>query len=324
MISKHAAALAAGLMVCVSAQMAAAQTPYPTRQIRVLVGFAPGGPTDVMARIFSQRMAVSLGQPVVIENRTGANGNVAAELTAKAPPDGYTMLYGTSALALSPALYKKLNYDAIAELSPIALTAVVPLVLAVHPSVPAKTLAEFIAYMKANPGKLNFASAGVGNVTHLGAALFMHAQGLQAVHVPFNGSAPAAAAVAGGHVHFTTDTVNTSQPLIADGQMRALAVMGTKRVAILPNTPTFEEAGIPNISIGAWQGFVVPAKTPAEIIARLNAAALEAVADKEVKTKVETLGGQTLGSTPQQYADFLKSETARLAEVVKNAGIKQE
>ena len=323
MSTRCAGLLATGLLLD-SASGAFAQAAYPTRQIRVLVGFAPGGPTDVMARIFSQRMSVMLGQPVVIENRTGANGNVAAEQTAKAPPDGYTMLYGTSALALSPALYKKLNYDAIADLSPVALTAVVPLVLAVHPSVPAKTLAEFIAYMKANPGKLNFASAGLGNVTHLGAALFMHSQSLQAVHVPFNGSAPAAAAVAGGHVHFTTDTVNTSQPLIADGQMRALAVMGTKRVAILPDTPTFAEAGIPNISIGAWQGFVAPAKTPPEIIARLNAAALEAIADKDVKTKVETLGGQTLGSTPGEYAEFLKTETVRLAEVVKNAGIKQE
>ena len=316
--------LAAAAMLIAAPHIAAAQDVYPTHPIRLLVGFAPGGPTDVIARLLAARMGTTLGQPVVIENRPGANGNLAAETTARAPPDGYTVLYGTSALALSPSLYKKLSYDVMSELAPVGLTAVVPLVLAVHPSVPVKTLAEFIAYMKANPGKLNFASAGLGNVTHLGAAMFLHSQGLQAVHVPFNGSAPAATAVAGGHVHFLTDTVNTSQPLILDGKMLALAVMGAKRVAILPDVPTFAEAGIANIEIGAWQGFVVPARTPEPVVAKLNAASREALADAGVKGKLDALGAQTLGSTPKVHGDYLASEIARWAEVIRNAGLKPE
>lgn len=316
-------ALAAGLAVVV-AGAARAQDAFPSRQIRVLVGFAPGGPTDVVARIISQRMSTTLGQPMVIENRPGANGNVAAEATAKAPPDGYTMLYGTSALAFSPSLYKKLSYDVLTELQPIGLTAVVPLVLAVHPSVPVKTVPEFIAYLKANPGKLNYASAGVGNVTHLGAALFLASQGLQAAHVPFNGSAPAATAVAGGHVHFLTDTVNTSQPLIADGKMRALAVMGSKRIALLPDAPTLAEAGLANIEIGAWQGYVVAAKTPAPIVARLNATMREAVADAAVRAKLDALGAQPTGSTPEAHTAYMRSEITRWAAVIKEAGLKPE
>ncbi len=321
MLTRRAIILATAAIAAMCAP-AAAQDAYPARPIKMLVPFPPGGPTDLVARVLADRMATTLGQSIIIENRPGANGNIAADAAARSTPDGYTVLYNTSAIALSPSLFKKLNYDVKTDLVPIALTAVVPLVIAVHPGVPAKTISEFIDYMKANPGKLNYGSAGAGNVTHLGAALFLKSQGLSAAHVPFAGSAPAVTALAGGHIQFVTDTVNSSQSLILDGKLRALAVMTKNRVKALPDVPTLTEAGLANFDIGAWQGLMAPAKTPPEIIAKLNAAALEALKDRSVLDKLAIQGAQPLGSSPEAYGTFIAAEIERWAGVIKDAGVK--
>lgn len=302
---------------------AAAQT-YPSRPIKMLVPFPPGGPTDLVARVLAETMAANLGQPIVIDNRPGANGNIAAEAVAKADPDGYTIVYNTSAVAISPALYAKLGYDIRKDFAPVCLTATVPLVLAIHPSVPAKTVGEFVAHVKSNPGRLSFGSTGIGSVTQLGAALFLASNGLEAVHVPFRGSAPALTAMSGNHVQFMTDTVNSAHPLINGGQLRGLAVMGAKRVSVLPDTPTLAESGMKDFEIGAWQGILAPAGTPPAVIARLNSAAMSALEDQGVKDKLAIQGATILGSTPEAYRDYIASEIARWAVVVKESGAKAE
>jgi tripartite-type tricarboxylate transporter receptor subunit TctC len=315
-VATAAFVIAAGLFPAMSLEN------YPTKPVHLLVAFPPGGPTDLVARVLGEKLAEHLGQPVIIENRPGANGNIAAEATARAEPDGYTVFYNTSAVALSPSLYAKLSYDVVRDLAPVALTAVVPLVLAVNTSIPANNVNEFIAYVRANPGKLTYGSAGAGNVTHLGALLFLKSHGLDAVHVPFRGSAPAVTALSGNHVQFVTDTVNSSFPLIQSGHIKALAVMGGKRTPVLPDVPTLSEAGMTNFEIGAWQGILVPAKTPAAIVQKLNAAALKALADPSVKAKLAIQGAEPLGSTPEEYGAYIKSELERWARVVKDNAVK--
>jgi tripartite-type tricarboxylate transporter receptor subunit TctC len=227
------------LMGLVGGALAAAS--YPDKPIRLVLAFPPGGPTDLVARVLAQRLSEQLGQPVLVDNRPGANGNIAAEMVARAPADGYTLFYNTSAVALSPALYKKLSYDVRTDFAPVALTAVIPLVLVVHPSLPVQNVAEFLAYVKARPGQLTYGSAGNGNVTHLGAFLLLHAKGLEAAHAPYKGSAPALTDLVGGQVQFMTDTVNSSLGFIKDQRLRALAVTSLKRTAVLPQVPTLNE-----------------------------------------------------------------------------------
>lgn len=297
---------------------------YPSRPIKMLVAFPPGGPTDLVARVLAETMGGILGQQIIIDNRPGANGNVAAEAVAKADPDGYTLLYNTSAVSISPALYPKLGYDIRKDFAPVCLTATVPLVLTVSPTVPARTVKEFVDYVKANPGKLTYGSTGIGSVTHLGAVLFMTSNGLEAVHAPFRGSAPALTAMSGGHVQFMTDTVNSAHPLINGGQLRGLAILGAKRVDVLPNLPTLAESGMKDFEIGAWQGILAPAATPAEIVAKLNAAAMKTLSEPVVKEKLAIQGATILGSTPAGYRDYILSELDRWAVVVKESGAKAE
>jgi tripartite-type tricarboxylate transporter receptor subunit TctC len=289
--------------------LAASAQDFPNRPLRMIVPFPPGGPTDLVSRVIAEAMSADLGQPVVIENKAGANGNVGVEFVAKSPGDGYTLIYNTSAVAISPALYPKLGYDIRKDLLPVCLTATVPLALVIHPSIPAKTVQEFIAYAKANPGKLSYASTGVGSVTHLGA---------------FRGSAPALTALAGNHVHFMTDTVNSSVPFVTGGQLRGLAVLGTKRVSLVPDLPTLAEVGMKDFEIGAWQGIMVPSGTPKPVIDRLNAAIMKALASDVVKEKLAVQGATILGSTPEAYRDYIEAEIVRWAAVVKESGAKAE
>jgi tripartite-type tricarboxylate transporter receptor subunit TctC len=301
---------------------AAAQTlgAYPDKPIKLVVAFPPGGPTDLVARVLAQKLGEQLGQSVVVDNKPGANGNIAAELVAKAPADGYTVFYNTSAIALSPALYKTLTYDVRGDFAPVALTAVIPLVLAVHPSLPVNTVQEFLAYVKANPGKLSYGSAGNGNITHLGAHMVLQDKGLSAVHVPYKGSAPALTDLVGGQTQFTTDTVNSSLPFIRDKRLKALAVTSLTRAPVLPDVPTLNETVMPGFEVGAWQGVLVPAKTPADVVKRLNAELLKALAAPDVKAKLALQGAQTLGSTPAEYGTYLQTELERWARVVKQTG----
>jgi tripartite-type tricarboxylate transporter receptor subunit TctC len=302
----------------------ATQAAYPEKPITMIVPFPPGGPTDLVARVIGKTMSESMGQPIIIDNRGGANGNIGASMAAKAAPDGYTMIYNTSAVALSPSLYKNLAYDVTKDLSPVALAAVVPLALVVHPSVPANNVKEFIAYVKANPGKLSYGSAGAGNVTHLGAFQFLQANHLDAVHIPYKGSAPADMDLVGGQIQFMTDTVNSVAAFVKDKRMKMLAVTTPKRMSNFPEVPTLAESGMPGFDVGAWQGLMVPAGTPRPIIDRLNAELRKALANPEVRAKLAAQGAEPLGSTPEEYGAYIRKEIDRWGKVVQQSGVKAE
>lgn len=318
------ALLAALAALCAAPTAYAQPAPWPSRPVRMVVPFPPGGPTDAVARVLAERMSRSLGQPIPVENRSGANGNIGNEAVAKAAPDGYTVLYNTSSIALSPALYKRLPYDALRDLAPVVQTATVPLVLAVNPALPVRDVGGFVEYLRTRPNELSYGSAGAGNVTHLAAFLLLRSQGLQAVHVPYRGSAPALVDAAGGQVQFLTDTVNSALPLIHAGRLRALAVTGPRRLAQLPDVPTVAETLIPGFDVGAWQGMMVPARTSPAIIERLNAAAMQALADPDVGAKLAEQGAERLGSTPEEYGRILREETAHWGRVISESGVRLE
>ncbi len=295
---------------------------WPQRPLRLIIPFPPGGPTDIVARLMAERMGRELGQPLIAENRPGANGNLGNDAVAKAEPDGHTVLYNTSSIALSPALYTRLPYDALRDLRPVALTATIPLVLVVNADLPVRDLAQFVAHLRQRPGQLTYGSAGNGNVTHLGAFLLLRSQGLEAVHVPYRGSAPALLDAAAGRVQFLTDTVNSALPLIRDGRLRAIAVTSPRRLAPLPGVPAVAEALIPGFEVGAWQGMMVPARTPEAAVERLNAAALTALADADLRARLAEQGTEPLGSTPAAYGDYLRAETARWGQVIAESGVR--
>ncbi len=307
-----------------AASLAAAQQ-YPAKPVRMLLAVPPGGPTDINARVFAQKLSESMNVQVVVDNKPGAGGNIAAAEAAKAPADGYTIFYNTSAITIAPALYAKVAYDTLADFAPVALTATVPLVLAVHPGVPAKNMQEFIAHARANPGKLNYGSSGSGTITHLSTALLATQLGLKMQHVPYKGSAPALADVAGGQTQLMTDTINTILPYAKDGRLRPLAIAIGRRSAALPDVPTLEEAaGLPGFEMSAWQGIVVPAATPKEVVAKLNAEVNKAAQNADLRQRLAALGAETLGGTSEHYAAYIRSELTRWAKVVKDAGAKAD
>lgn len=311
-------------MAAFAATGARAQAPYPSRPITMVVPFPPGGPTDLVARVLAQKMTEQMGQQIVVDNRGGANGNIGSGFVAKAPADGYTVLYNTSSITLSPALYKKLSYDVQRDLVPVALTATVPLGLVVNPSLPVNNVSEFIAYVKAHPGKLSYGSAGAGNVTHLGAFQFLQTANIDAVHVPYKGSAPADADLVGGQIQFMTDTVNSIAGFVREKRLRLLAVTTSKRVDLFPEVPTLAESGMPGFEVSAWQGIMAPANTPQPIINRLNAELMKALQHPEVQKKLAVQGAIPLGSTPEEYGAYIKSELTRWAAIVKQTGVSLE
>lgn len=315
------AAIALAAAACGIAGPAAAQA-WPAKPITMVVPFPPGGPTDLVARVLAQKLGQQLGQNVVVDNKGGANGNIGAQIVARAPADGYTILYNTSSITLSPALYKSLTYRVEKDFVPVALTAVVPLALVVHPSVPAKTVQEFVAYAKANPGKLTYGSAGNGNVTHLGAFQFAQANGIDAVHAPFKGSAPADLALASGDIQFLTDTINSVMGFVKDKRMKLLAVTTSKRMSLFPDVPTLAETVMPGFEVGAWQGVMVPAGTPKAVVDRLNTEINKALQSPDLKAKLAVQGAEPLGSTQAEYAAYVKKELARWGQVVKASGVK--
>ena len=300
-----------------------AQT-WPARPIRMVIAFAPGGPTDIVARVIAAKLSEQLGQTVLVENRPGAGGNLAAELVAKAAPDGYTLFYNTSAITIGPALYGKVNYDTLKDFAPISTTATNPMVLMVNPSLPPKTAKEFVDYARANPGKLNYGSSGSGTITHLATAALASQLGLTMTHVPYKGSAPALVDLAAGTTQVMTDTVNSAMPYLKDGRMRALAVTMPRRLAVLPDVPTLSETVMPGMEMTAWQGIVAPAGTPAPIIQRVHAEIQKALANPEVRSKLVAAGTEILGSTPEEYAAYIRSELARWSRIVKETGAKAD
>jgi tripartite-type tricarboxylate transporter receptor subunit TctC len=316
------ALLTASLAILALGGAAGAHAAWPERPITMVVPFPPGGPTDLVARVLAKQLTDQLGQTVVVENKGGANGNIGMQYAAAAKPDGYTVLYNTSSIALSPNLYRSLAFDPVKDFAPVSSTAVIPLVLLVHPSVPADSAQTFVQYARQHPGKLSYGSAGAGNVTHLGALLLLRSLQIDAVHVPYRGSAPAMTDLVGGQVQLMTNTLNDSLGFIREGKLRALAVTSPARSDQLPDVPTVAETVAPGFGMGAWQGVVAPAETPAPVIEKLNAEILRALRSPEMQKQLKAQGAQALGSTPQEYAAYIKSEIQRWGEVVKAADVK--
>jgi tripartite-type tricarboxylate transporter receptor subunit TctC len=300
-----------------------AQT-YPVRPVRFILPFPAGGPTDILGRIIGQKLSAELGQSVVPENRPGAGGNVGTEYAAKQPGDGYTIVLASPSLSISPVLYKKLAYDPVRDFAPISLVAEIPNILLVHPSVPAKTLKEFVQLAKANPGKLNFGSGGLGTSNHLGSEMLKGLTGINIVHVPYKGSNEAMVAMMGGHVDMVVIGVPPTLPHIKAGRVRPLAVLASRRLSYLPSVPTAAEAGVPNYEVGTTYGLLVPAGTPRDIINRLNADWIKIEAMADTKEKMRTAGYEPMTSTPEQYGEFIKTEMVRWAKVIKDANVKIE
>ncbi len=311
---------AAGVAGLAPMGFAQAQT-YPSKPIMLVVPFPPGGPTDQVARVLAQKLTEQMGQSVVVDNKPGANGNIGGALVSRAAGDGYTLLYNTSSIALSPSLYKNLSYDVQKDLVPVALTAVVPLALVVHPSIPANNVREFVEYARAHPDKLSYGSAGNGNVTHLAAFQFIKSQNITATHVPYRGSAPADVDLVAGQIQFMTDTINSVMPFVKDKRLKLLAVTTGKRMSLYPEVPTLAETVMPGFDAGAWQGVMVPAKTPPAVVQRLSAEINKALQSDDVRAKLALQGAEPLGSTPEEYRIYVSQELQRWANVVKSTGI---
>ncbi|MFO1412665.1 MAG: tripartite tricarboxylate transporter substrate binding protein [Burkholderiales bacterium] len=303
---------------------ALAQT-YPTHAIRMIVPYPAGGSVDLLGRAIADRISVPLGQPVVADNRVGATGAIAHQMVATAPPDGYTIgMSGTSPLVLAPFQIRNLPYDPTRDFAYLACPGTTPFVLDVHPSLPVKNVQELVAYAKANPGKLNFGSAGMGNSAHLSAELFKRATGIDMVHVPYKGNALAMQDLVAGNIQVLFDPVQTSIPQIAAGKVRPLAVTSRTRFADLPNVPTVAESGYPSYEFVVWYALIAPAGTPAPIVNRLNAEINKAVGDPEMKRKFAALGADLTESKPEECAAFVKSELALWGKLMADVGIKPE
>jgi tripartite-type tricarboxylate transporter receptor subunit TctC len=309
---------------CVSLSAAAADDNYPTRPVRLLVPFAPGGGADALSRIITPKMHDALGQAWVVDNRGGAAGNIAAETVAKAAPDGYTALMGfNTVLTVNPSLYK-LTYSVTRDLQPVTLLATAQYILVIHPSVAATSLKDFIALAKQKPGSLNYASAGVGSPLHLAAELFKKRAGIDMAHLAYKGGGPAAVAVLAGEAQVLFASVASSVPQIKAGKLKALATTGAKRSKVAPDLPTIAESGFPGFEVSSWYALLVPAKTPAAIVNKIRGAAIKAVELPDVQEAMSRQGLDVETSTPQELAARMSAETAVWAGVIKDAGIKAE
>ena len=318
-LSSLARALLAVAGLCVSLH-AAAQA-FPSRPITIIVPYPPGGLIDLVARALQPPFQAELGQPVVVENHAGAGGNVGAELVARSAPDGYTLLLGNPSLAISPTLYRKLNYRPIEDFAYVGRYGSVPNVLVVNPSVPARTAQELIAYARKNPGKLNYGSPGYGTSPQLSSELFKVMSNTFIVHIPFRGAGPAIAAILGGEIEMLIDNIPPQVPLIKSGKVRALAVTSLKRVNVLPDVPTMDEIGLKGYEITSFFGLVARAGTPRESILKLNAALNKSSRDPKLREVLESRGATITEGTPEDFLNFIKSETAKFAPVIKRAGV---
>src|SRR6266545_5991607 len=316
--------LLASFFILLFSSVALAQEPYPGRPIRFILPFPPGGGTDILGRIISERLAANLGQPVVTENRGGAGGNVGAEAAAKSAPDGYTVVLVAPSLAISPSLYSKLNYDPVRDFAPVSLVATVPNVIVTHPSVPANTLTEFIQLAKTRPGGMNFGSGGSGTSNHLAGELFNIVAGVKLVHVPYKGVNLAMNDVLSGQIHLVVIGVPAAAPHIKAGKLRALALVAPQRSPALPEVPTVAEAGLPNFEVTTWYGVLAPAGTPGPVVTRLNAELVKIMHAPELKERLAAMATEPRTSTPEEFAAYLKQEIAKWAEVVRRAGLKAD
>jgi len=314
----------AALAALACAAPAAFAAGFPERPVRLILPYAAGGPTDAVARALAQKMAAELGQPVVVENKGGASGDIATDFVAKAPADGHTVLYHSSGIALSPALKKKPVYDPIRDFAPVSWVATIPGVLVVNPKLPVNNVGQFVQHLKANPSKLAYGSGGKGNGSHLAMVQFLQAQGAEATHVPYKGTNPALMDLIGGQVQFMLDAISTSLPHIRDHKLRVLAVTGLQRSPLLPDVPTLNESGMPGYSFQTWHGLLVPTGTPAAVVQRLNAAAVKAANDPDIQRQFSAQGVVMRGTSPAEFGTMLKNEVAYWAQAVKAAGIEPE
>ncbi|HKA40873.1 MAG TPA: tripartite tricarboxylate transporter substrate binding protein [Burkholderiales bacterium] len=315
---------AAALMADAAAAAERGASGYPSRPIRFLLGQAPGGGQDIIARALAQRLTETLGQTVIVDNRPGASGTLAAALAAKAAPDGYTALGVSITYSIVPALYRSLPFDPVKDLQPVTQIASTPFVLLVQPALPVRSVKELIAYAKERPRELNYASGGVGNSGHLAAALFASLAGVQLTHIPYKGTGLAMPDLLSGRVQLLFNSMIQGLPYAQRRQLNALAVTTARRSALLPDLPTMAEAGVPGYEFQSWYGLMVPAGTAKAIIAGLSTAAARTVALPDFKRHLAADGSDAVGSTPEAFAVFLKSEMARWGEVVKSSGMKAE
>ncbi|MBI3707143.1 MAG: tripartite tricarboxylate transporter substrate binding protein [Proteobacteria bacterium] len=315
---------AAGAALVAAASIAAAQS-YPSKPIRLIVPYAPGGAAGILARVAADRMTHGLGQPIIVDHRPGAGTIIGVDLAAKAAPDGYTLVMGTvTSHAMVTSLSTNVPFDPEKDFAPISLIASLPFILVVHPSVPAASVAELVALAKARPGQLNYGSAGNGTSNHLAGELFKSAAGLDMVHIPYRGSGPAMLDLVGGQIPLMFDLTITALPQIAGGKVRALAITSARRSALAPALPTMAEAGAPGVEVVSWFGILAPAGTPPAIVTRLNAEIVKAMQAPDVKELLAGQGADALTSTPQEFAAYISAERAKWARVVREAGIKPE
>jgi tripartite-type tricarboxylate transporter receptor subunit TctC len=298
---------------------------YPARPLRLVVPFAAGaGVLDIMARLVGQWLGAAMGQQLVVDNKPGAGGNVGAEIVAKAPPDGYTLLIAGPALVVSPFLYAHLDFDPLADFVPVSMINSAPLLLVVHPSLPVKSVAELIAYAKAEPGKLNYGSGGVGSTPYLATELLKSLAGFDAVHVPYKGGAPALADLVAGQLSFMIENVPGTLPFVRDGKLRALAITSRRRSALVPDLPTLSEAGVPGYEMIGWNGILVPKGTPPKIVERLHVELARILRTEGARSQLAGLGAEAVGNTPLAFSAFVKEESARWGAIIRERGIKPE
>ncbi len=319
---RTAACALAGLLALCALNTAAAAEAYPSKPVKILVGYSAGGAVDAIARSVGQRMAATLGQPVVVENKPGAGTNIAVKALTSAAPDGYTLLLAANALAVNPSLFEPAPYDLDRDITPVALVGRVPVVFTVREGSAIKTVAELVAAAKAKPGSVTVATPGNGSTPHLAMELFQHTAGLQLRHVPYKGGAQAITDVLGGHVDVVAVNALEVLPLVKAGKLRVLAVMSAERSAVLPGVPTVAESGYPGFEASVWYGFVAPAGTPKPVLAAVHDAVQKALASTEVREQLAAAGGVTLAGPPEQFARLLKSDAARYGKLIRDAGIK--
>ncbi len=323
-LKRFAVCLAVTCAITCTATGTFAEAAYPSKPVKLVVGFAPGGTTDVIARVIAQKLTAATGQQFIVDNRSGAGSNLGAQVVAKAEPDGYTLYASSVANTINMTLYPSPGYDFAKGMVPVAMFAKVPNVLVVHPGLPIKTVAEYIAYAKANPGKLSFASSGNGSSIHLSGELFKTMAKVDILHVPDRGSGPAVSDLLGGQVSSMFDNMPSALPQVKGGKLRAIAVTSAKRSPSAPEVPTIAESGLPGYDVQSWFALNAPAKTPAPIVAKLNAEVNKALASKDVQDRLAELGAVPTTMTPVEYGGFIDSEIKKWAQVVKASGAKPD
>jgi len=320
-INRRAVLQGAAALACGCLMGAASAQGFPTKPITIIVPFSAGGTTDILARIVSQGLTTELGQSVVVDNKPGAGGNIGASLAAKAPADGYTLFMGTVGThAINQSLYKKMPFDPVKDFAPLSRVATVPNLLVAHPSQPFKTVKEMIAYAKAHPGKVTYGSPGAGSSPHVSGELFRSMTGTDLLHVPYKGSAPAMTDLLGGQISVMFDNMPSAIQHVRSGKLRPIAVTTAKRSPELPDVPTIAEAGVPGYEATSWFGMFAPAATPKPVLDKLHAALVKVLGQPEVKKKIAEQGGDVVAETPEQFAAFIKAETAKWGKVVRESG----